>query len=260
MMKKTCPIWANHVSASNWLIGGELATFFTKIQKMMYPEDVSRDAETVSKWFKEHTQIAQKRYKGHDKNCSGADFIPLSRFSRWYINIRQQRKKNSGFQWEEYMFVSKSLIGCANIKYDATKDPPNDQEFEVVDKVKHAKAGYGLFFNRSFVKNECVGLYCGEFTPKRTLADTGYSIDWVKNRHLVIDAGGGMTYPMYFGWHFANNPDDPMDANVLVDDEMRVFTLKDVSPGDEAFLYYGPRRDHIDNAIRQKAKRKRGRK
>jgi len=51
-----------------------------------------------------------------------------------------------------------------------------------------------------------------------------------------------------------------MDANVLVDDEMRVFTLKDVSPGDEAFLYYGPRRDHIDNAIRQKAKRKRGRK
>ena len=264
LMKKTCPIWSDHISASNWLIGGEFSSFFTTVLNMMYPKDMKRDATAISRWFDEHTSIVQKRYTGRENNVSGSDFAPVSRKTRWYIRIRPQRKKRSGFEWQDYMFVSKSLVGCENIVYDESKEPPDDQEFQVVDKIQHAKSGYGLFFNRDFRKYECIGIYCGEFTKKSTLADTGYSIDWLKNRHYVIDAGGGVGYPMYFGWHFANSPEKPEDANVFVDDEMRVFCVKDVKKGDEAFFYYGERHDVVNNIIKKsqsakhkKSKRKR---
>ena len=157
------------------------------------------------------------------------------------------------------MFVSKSLIGCINYTYDETKAPPHDQAFEIADPVKYATSGYGLFFNRDFAKYECIGLYCGEFQKKSTLADTGYSVEWLKNRHYVIDARGGVGYPMFLGWHFANSPENPDDANVFVDEDMRVFALVDVKKGQEAYFYYGERHNNINNVVQtnKKGKRKR---
>ena len=95
--------------------------------------------------------------------------------------------------------------------------------------------------------HECIGLYCGDIVHKQTLADTGYNIDWLKNRHYVVDAGGP-GYPMYFGWHYANKPEKKEDANVLIDKDMRIFPLRDVKKGEEALFWYGTRHDNINNA------------
>ena len=64
----------------------------------------------------------------------------------------------------------------------------------------------------------------------------------------MVDAGGP-GYPWYFGWHYANKPEKAEDANVMIDEDMRVFVKKDVKKGDEALLIYGPRHDVIKNAM-----------
>ena len=151
VMKKECPMWARHISASNWWIAGELATYFTTIRDMMYPRDgTPRDQKAVKKWMDEHSCIKSERYGGRDKDISGGDYCPHSRSNRWYINVRQPRQKGQPYVWEDYMFVSKSLVGCIDIAYDGQKKKPDDQAFKVVDNKHYAKTGYGLFFNRVF--------------------------------------------------------------------------------------------------------------
>ena len=254
--RTTCPVWAKHISVSNWQIGGELGTFMVNVQNKMYPPEMGlKDKVGLTKWFQEHTTVCPKRYPGQEYNASAGSFIPASRLDRWYIKIRKPRSKHGNYPWQDYMYISKSQIGCTNIGYNATIKPPNDHTYTVVDPDLYARAGYGLFFNRDFKKHECIGVYCGDLVHKRYLADTGYNIDWMKNKHYVVDAKGP-GHPIYFGWHYANAPENKEGANVFVDDHMLVFTNKDVKKGDEAYFFYGEKRDVIDNLLPQKKREK----
>ena len=222
---------------------------FKGIRDQMFPgDDKPRNTLVVKKWFAAHTAVVTKHYRGREKNVSGGSFMPATRNLRWYINIRGQRSKSSEWKMEDYMFISKSLVGCSNIVYDDSKKAPGDYKFTIVDPEMYAKSGYGLFFNRDFLLHECVGVYCGDLVLKCDLADTGYNIEWKHNDHYVVDAHGP-GYPMYLGWHYANNPGGRAGANVFVDKDMLVFCTKDVKKGDEAFFFYGEERDLIDNLV-----------
>ena len=253
-MKKECPLVARRISVSNWPIGGELSSFFIKIKELMYPDNwKNRDRKAVEKWLKEHTEVKPKLLKGGVEKCvSTGSFLPMTNKIRHYIKVRMPRTKGGEFKWMDYMFMSKSLIGCTDIIYSENERAPNDYKYTVMDPQKYAKSGYGLFFDRDFKKYECIGLYCGDIKLKRYLPDTGYNIEW-KNKHYVVD-GSGPGWPIYFGWHYANAPDTEEGANVMIDDDMFVYPTRDVKKGEEAFFNYGKKRDVIDNLKKPKKK------
>ena len=256
-IKREYPIYARHISVSLYPIGGELSSFFMTVKEKMFPEDwKNRDRAAVTKWLEEHTTVETKRYRGRELNASAGSFVAASKLNRWYIKVRIPRTKGGPFPWLDYMYISKSLVGCTDITYDETKEPPNDHCYTIVDPEKYAKSGYGLFFNRDFKMHELIGVYCGDIKLKRYLADTGYNIDW-KNKHYVVD-GVGPGWPIYFGWHYANAPENPEGANVLIDDDMYIYPNRDVKKGEEAFFFYGKKRDQIDNLKLPDKKGKKG--
>ena len=114
-----------------------------------------------------------------------------------------------------------------------------------------------MFFNRDFTKDEVIGLYCGVLQHKATLADTGYNIDYARNKNYVIDAKGGIGYPIYFGWHFANQAPEKKLANVTIDADLLVFPTRDVKKGEEAFFVYGDRFNNINNVKKPQSKKRR---
>jgi len=260
-LKRKSPIWFQHISVSGLFIGGKFSSLFTTIRKMIYPDQTNlRNEVDIENWFNEHTTIVKVPMKEKatlktDGRINGYQALVYGRSFRFAIKLRLNKVRSEPRKFQPYLFVSKSLVGCRDYTFDARKPPPNDQSYTIENKDKFAAAGLGLFADRDFVKNEHIGLYCGKLTLKKKANDTGYNIEWMKDKRYVVDAQGGVGFKVYFGWHFANNAERMEDANVIIDDELHVFALRDIKRGEEILFYYGERCDNVKNKKRKRSKK-----
>ena len=166
-MKKKSPIWFKHVSVSGMFIGGTFSSLFTTARKMVYakkPDNTS--LADLSNLFNEHTSIAKVPMKEGPKIKTDLRIhgnLPLvyGTTFRYAIKLRLNKVRTGSRKFQPYLFISKSLVGCRDYVFDETKQPPNDQAYTIEDKEKYAASGLGLFADRDFVKNEHIGLYCG---------------------------------------------------------------------------------------------------
>jgi len=153
------------------------------------------------------------------------------------MKLRINRSKKNKEVFETYVFAAQSLVGCSDIVYNADV---KQHQYNIVDHAKFAESGLGLFADRDYELNECIGLYGGDLVFKKVYQDTGYSIRWNPNSRYVIDAKGGLGHRFYFGWHFVNDSEKSEDANVLIDDEMLVYCIvPKIKLGDEFKFWYG---------------------
>jgi len=259
--KSKSPIWYKHVSVSGMLIGGVYSSLFTTVRTMLYPKKPNVQNEIdIDNWFNEHSSIVRVPMKTTkatlktDGRIHGNQPLVHANIFRYAIKLRLNKVRSEPRKFQPYLFISKSLVGCRDYVFDAHKAPPNDQSYIIENKDKFAASGLGLFADRDFAKNEHIGLYCGKLTLKKYTNDTGYNIEWLEDRKFVVDAQGGIGYKVYFGWHFANNAERMEDANVIIDDELHVFALRDIKRGEEILFYYGERWDQVKNKKRKRTK------
>ena len=83
-------------------------------------------------------------------------------------------------------------------------------------------------------------------------ADTGYNIDWKKNFYLVVLVRGARSI---LDGIVQMHQTQQEGANGIIDDDMYIYPNRDVKIGEEAFFFYGKKRDVIDNLKQPEKKR-----
>jgi hypothetical protein len=213
--------------------------FDTAWEKLIGAYDVNETEEEESMRKKDFTDFYDSfvKVKGSLK-CSGKTKVWSMNHStgcvpppsmQYLIKVKAHMHKKE--KWQPLFIVKKSTLGT-------------DENGNIVDTDLHRKSGFGLFAARDFVKGEYIGRYLGEVIQRRydrdgnpEFTNSSYSLDLGDD--LIIDPGGGMWSPWYFGHHMINDPLDPNKNNIEVAANLMFFTTRNIRAGEELFFSYG---------------------
>ena len=205
-------------------------------------------------------------------DTKGMPVTPLSEFTAgllkrdinlWDFHIRQQVNIHTtvSFLIEDMIMKEKQASGCLHITGQKEIDRTYKILFlgETVLEVKQSlipNSGYGLFVARpgGFKAHEVVGMYFGAIqkpnVPSSSYAYSWFGVDGEFDEAVVLDAKGGVKsghgkgHPVYFGIHMANdsnlscNPNDKVDHNLYMTEELQARVSRDVKYGEELYLNY----------------------
>ena len=106
--------------------------------------------------------------------------------------------------------------------------------------------GFGLFAEKDYEKDECVGYYCGRMISGKQIKASNYSIKTSTNPPQVWQA---RREDVWMGLHFVNDPflsnygktkvdSESTKYNIKIDGNLRVTAKRFIRKGTELFLHY----------------------
>lgn len=188
-----------------------------QITKRASTSTKDQQKSNIESFFNEHVSVTQVTQQTKIKLIHSQGLaIPTNLI--YYINLR-----NNDNKYENYVSIQKSTLGM-------------DSNGKIIDRELYNKSGFGLFANRVFNKDECIGVYLGRVSKKQP--ESYYSYEWNHCGDVYyVDPGGGLGHPLYFGTHMVNH--SRTLENVYVEDDLYFYAKRSISKGEELFIDYG---------------------
>ena len=101
---------------------------------------------------------------------------------------------------------------------------------------------YGLFTNRTFKKDEVIGIYLGNLAP-RTMEESNIPLPTHQLKNMDARGGKKKIHPLYLGLHFINDPNyidcnNKYLNNVRVGTDYLMIALRDMKKNTELQMSY----------------------
>lgn len=193
-------------------------------RKLLSHSKRSRVVESIFKsiFDEAHELILIQQKSDHD----------IKNFFNKHVSVTRVTSESRIKLTSQTMAIPEDMIYYINLRNKVNRF----ESFVTIQKSTLDNAGFGLFANRDFKKDECIGVYLGLVTKRNT--DSLYAFEWNHGGEVYyVVPEGGIGNPLYFGMHMTNH--SVTQENMFVEDDMYLYAKRNITIGEELFIDYG---------------------